>query len=202
MENINDKMKDFFIRFKKEGGFTLMEMIVATTLFVVVVIGATRIFNTIVEGQRSAIASQNIQENIRYFFEVMSKEVRTAKKNESNCSSLLSPQPVPEYKVYNTAEVNGEEALYFENQYGQCVAYYVDADDTLMIKRGENEAAAMPASLAIDNLEFEVEDDEIGETHSIQPKITLVMDVSLSGIKAISSKEIKLQTTISSRYYE
>jgi prepilin-type N-terminal cleavage/methylation domain-containing protein len=56
----------------KEDGFTLMEMIVAISLFVVVMLSATQIFRMIIEGQRSAIASQSIQENIRYFFEVMS----------------------------------------------------------------------------------------------------------------------------------
>jgi prepilin-type N-terminal cleavage/methylation domain-containing protein len=186
----------------KEDGFTLMEMIVAISLFVVVMLSATQIFRMIIEGQRSAIASQSIQENIRYFFEVMSKEVRMAQKNESNCSSLLSPEPTQKYKVYNTAEVNGKEALYFENQYGQCVVYYVNTNDVLMINRGGKEAAAMPESLVVNDLDFEVQDDEVGETHSLQPKVTVMMDVSSAETKQAYDKEVKLQTTISSRYYE
>lgn len=185
-----------------ESGFTLMEMLVAISLFVVVILAATQIFRMTIEGQRSALASQNIQENVRYFFEVMSKEVRMAQKNKSNCSSLLDSNPTPTYKVFNTAEVNGKEALYFENQYGECVVYYVNSDDVLMINRAGDEAAAMPSSLIINDLEFEVEDDEMGETHSLQPKISLVMDVSSDAAKHSSRKQIKLQTTISSRYYE
>lgn len=179
-----------------------MEMIVAISLFVVVLMAATQIFKMTIEGQRSTVASQNIQENIRYFFEVMSKEVRMAKKNQSNCSSLLDSNPSPTYKVFNTAEVNGREALYFENQYGECVVYYVNSDDVLMINRDGNEAAAMPTSLIINELEFKVEDDEIGESHSVQPKLTLVMDVSSAEDMKTYSKQVKLQTTISSRYYE
>jgi len=185
-----------------EDGFSFMEMVVSISLFVVVVLSATQIFRMVIEGQRSAISSQNIQENVRYFFEVMSKEVRMASKSTSDCESIFDPPPLADNKVYNVTTQNGEEALYFKNQDGECVAYYVSSNDVLVVNRAGHTVSTTPDDLVIDNLDFSVEGDEIGTYHDTQPKITVMMDVSSRKGKQAYEKEVKMQTTISSRHYE
>ena len=57
--------------FSDKKGFSLIELIVAMGMFGVVMLMATGIFNSVINGQRRAIASQNTQESMRYVFEVI-----------------------------------------------------------------------------------------------------------------------------------
>lgn len=186
----------------KESGFSLMELIVAIGLFSIVVLTSTQVVTTILESQRSSAVTQQLQQNMRYFFEIMSKEVRMAQKSGDECEDLFTPPASAENKVYNVTEKNGEDALYFKNQYGECVAYYVSADDVLMIKREDDEASTTPAGLEVKDVEFTVEDIEIGEFLDTQPKVTVFMELGAGGDHRLAGREMRLQTTISSRYYE
>ena len=66
----------------KQKGTTLIEMIVAVAIFATSVLTATQIFQIGIQGQRKSMAAQNIQESMRYAFEVMDKEMRSAQKTE------------------------------------------------------------------------------------------------------------------------
>jgi prepilin-type N-terminal cleavage/methylation domain-containing protein len=189
-------------KFETQAGFTFIEMILAVALFSVVALSSMQILRMVLEGQQSAIASQNIQENMRYVFEAVGKEIRVATISNYDCEDVFSPSATAVNKVFNITTVNGNDALYFKNQYGECVAYYLSSDGVMMISRGGREAAATPSSLTISDLDFTVEDDGIGEVHSTQPKVTIKMDVVTDTVDEMHKKEMKLQTTISSRYYE
>jgi hypothetical protein len=131
-----------------------------------------------------------------------------AQKSANDCESLFATPPIAVYKVYNVTQKNGSDALYFKNQYGECVTYYVSTDNKLMVKRAaggeERTAATTPDSLIINDLNFTVEDDEIGTYHSTQPKITISIDASSENQpeQGVDERNMKLQTTISSRHYE
>ncbi len=186
----------------QEKGFTLIEMVVSISLFAVVVLSSTQILKMVLEGQQSGIASQNIQENMRYVFEVISKETRVATISNYDCEDIFSPSASAENKVFNKTEINGNDALYFKNQDGECTAYYLSDSGVMMVTRGEDTASTTPNNLAINSLDFSIEDDGIGESHSVQPKATVNMNVTSDINDEMHKKEMKLQTTISSRYYE
>ncbi len=175
---------------KNQNGTSLMELIVALALFTVVILTSSGIFQSIVNSQRSAIASQDVQENMRYALEVMSKEIRTAKKDKAgDCVD------VPEGIIYETK--TGDD-LFFKNQYGECVAYSLVEEggiNRIQIVRGESDPAFItPNEINIKNLVFIV--DNTG-----QASVVLMMEVeSLQYSKY--SRDMKIQTTISSRYYE
>jgi len=63
---------------KSDRGFTLIEVIVSVALFSVIILGATQIFSLVIDSQRSAIATQNVKESLKYFLEVTAKEMRMA----------------------------------------------------------------------------------------------------------------------------
>lgn len=185
---------------KNKKGLTLLEMIVSVALFSVTMLAATGIFKMVIDGQRDAIASQNIQENMRYAFETIAKEVRTATISNHDCESLFNPPVAAANKVYNTT-TNGEgDILYFKNKDGVCVAYYLSAN-VLMIRRGVETAPTTPAKIKISNLDFQVVDDLIGAFHSVQPLVTIKMDIEAVG-REMHEQAVEIQTTISSRYYE
>ena len=57
---------------KNNSGVTLLELVVAVTLFAALMLAATGIFKMVNDGQRNAVSAQNVQENMRYALEKMS----------------------------------------------------------------------------------------------------------------------------------
>jgi len=186
-------------KIKNNLGISLIEIVVAVTLFSVVIILALQIFKSIVEGQRSSIAAQDIQENMKYFFEVISKEMRMAQGAHEGIDCGVTPY----YKVFNTnASGTDDDELYFENKNGDCVVYQLGADNRLYINRGGSGFEPVtPDEIIITNLLFHVEDDQSGAFKTQQPTVTIMLDAEVV-TKDLHKQEIKMQTTISSRYYE
>jgi len=185
---------------QNKKGVTLLEIIVSVAIFSVVMLSATEIFRMVIEGQRNAIASQNVQESMRYAFETMAKEIRTAIASNNDCESLFNPPAGATNKVFNTTTNSEGDILYFKNKDGDCVAYYLE-DETLKVIRESNIASTTPGKIKITNLDFKVTDDLIGAFHSLQPLVTMKMDIEAAG-KEMHKQTMKMQTTISSRYYE
>lgn len=186
---------------KNKRGVSLIELMVAIAIFSVLILSATQIFKMVADGQRSAISAQNTQENIRYAMEKISKEIRMARISNHDCESIFSPPPAAIYKVYNTSGSGSK--LYFKNKNSDCVAYYLE-NSRLKITVGTAPAITnyiTPAKIEVSNLKFFAVDDLIGAFHNVQPYVTIVMDVRAVG-PAIHEQKMKIQLTVSSRYYE
>ena len=183
-------------KIKNEKGVSLIELLLAVSIFSVLILSSTGIFKMVADGQRNSIAAQNVQENIRYALEKMSKEMRMAQISNDDCL------PGAVYKVFNTA--GGDSELYFKNQYGLCVNYYLE-DGRLKIIQGSGPGASSgfitPASVEVSDLQFFVEDDLIGSFHSKQPYVALTMEIKAGG-QGMHRQEMKIQMAVSSRYYE
>lgn len=182
----------FIKKFKAESGVSLIELIAAVAIFTVLILLATEIFKLVVDGQRSAISAQNVQESMRYAMEKISKEIRTAQISNSQCNGAAV------YKIFNTA--GGGSQLYFKNKNGQCLTYYLE-NSRLKIMVGANADFITPAKIKVSNLKFYAADDLIGAAHNVQPYVSLVMDVKALG-QAMHEQKMKIQLTASSRYYE
>ncbi len=170
-------------------GVTLLEMMVAVAIFSVVMLSATKIFQMVIESQRSAIAAQNLQESMKYAFEVMAKEIRMAQKPIGNeCGGNLAD------KVY--LDLASGKTLKFKNINNECVKYYLD-NNRLKIDRDADSGYITPDEIEVSNLEFIVIDD-VGNEQSM---VTMKMDIKAVG-KGLHKQTMKIQTTISSRYYE
>lgn len=171
----------------------------AVTVFSIVAIAATSIFQMAVEGQRNAIAAQNTQESMRYALEMMSKELRMAQKTVDaldRCAEfgLLN-------KIYVT-DINNHE-LYFKNKDNYCVEYYLDngrlkiyREDSLGLENTVDDFIT-PDEIKISNLNFSIYDIGSGD----HAKVTMSMDIEAIG-KAVNRQPFKIQMTVSSRYYE
>jgi len=189
-------------KFKIEKGTSLIELLVAMSLFSIIILSSTQIFKMVTDGQRNAISAQNVQENIRYAMEKMSKEIRMAGVSNHDCEAIFTPSATAVYKVFNTADSNTK--IYFKNKDNKCVAYYLE-NNRLKITVGTGVNAvtdfATPSKIVVSNLKFYVVDDLIGAFHSLQPSVTMVMDAKAVGL-AINEQKMKIQITVSSRYYE
>ena len=93
-----------------------------------------------------------------------------------------------------------------ENKNGKCVSYMLKNDDRIHVSRewpGDepNYIPVTPNEIKISNLLFSIEDDLINTFHSKQAKVTVMLDVEAAEAEK-HKKPMKLQTTISSRWYE
>ena len=182
---------------KKLKAYTLIEVLISVTLFTVIMLSATQIFKSVVDGQRGAIAAQNVEESLKYFSEVTGKEMRMAQKNtDGACSSL----GIPTTKIFLATTNASSDTLSFKNHYGQCVTYQLGADASgtprFKIQRNADLDFISPAKIKIDSLHFRVSD-----ASSTQPIVTVNLSAHALD-QAQFQSALVIQTSISSRYYK
>lgn len=155
-------------------GFTLIELIIASSLFVVLISVASGAFINTLRTQRIIMNLSESMNNTSFTIEQIAREVRVGFQFEG-----------------------GGDTLEFTNSSGDLVKYTLVSLDsnTKGIERSENggvgETITSP-DVNIDNLEFILQGEEAGDGEP--PRITILISVK-------SEKDIKvnLQTTISSR---
>lgn len=109
---------------KKSGGFSLVEIVVATGIVGMIAIIATGIFTRFIVIQRYNIAQQAVQEDVRFALELISREVRTG------------------YGSTVTVTDGEGEGISLRNQNGLCVHYRL-RQETRQIERAE---ASLPGT--------------------------------------------------------
>lgn len=179
----------------RRPAFSLIEVIIATALFSVLIISASSIFKMTIDNQRRAIATQNVQESLKYFLEVIAKEIRMAQPDIKlpPCEPSL---PLAKGKIfYVLTGANNNDQLKFKNYYNECVAYYLE-NDRFYIKRNGLSLPISPEKIKIKGLRF-----ILGASTTAQELITINMQAEAVGSDRLNSEMI-LQTSLSSRYYK
>lgn len=174
------------------SGISLIEVLVSTTLFVVILLAMTGIFKMILDSQRQAIATQNVQENLKYFFEVVSKEIRMAKRAGGGCAHL------PANKRFATSTNAYGDVLYLKNYHDECVIYSLDRDNGVLrfkVERGANSGFLSPAKIEVKDLRFIVHEEADEQAY-----VSINLSAQSVGREAMFS-QMRVQTTITSRYY-
>jgi len=175
-------------RCQNKNGFSLVEILVSMSLFVIIITAALNIFKMVIDSQRSAIATQNVEESLKYFLEVTGKEVRMAKRNNGMCSGMAATD------IYSSSN----NSLFFRNYHDECVTYSVEAG-RFKITRGINFGYITPAKINVDELNFVLRPEANGAS-STQPTVTMELVAHALG-KDSARSEMRIQTTLTSRYY-
>jgi type II secretory pathway component PulJ len=184
------------IKSRRAAAFSLVELLVAVTLFAVIILSSTSIFKMAIDSQRNSLATQNVQDSLKYFLEVTAKEMRMAQKNNGACDVIPSDQI-----FYLTATTTGA-VLNFKNYYNQCVSYYLAPDTTttstkrFKITRSGVSDFISPAAINLDALSF-----VLSATTSTQPRVTINIKAHALN-EAQFQSSLTIQTGISSRYYK
>lgn len=164
--NIKNKLKD-------KRGLTMIELIVAIGIFGLTIGMAMGIFVLAVTSQRRITALKNIEDNVRFAIESISREIRTG-RNFNNNSNLLS----------------------FANAKGESVVYRLNAS---IIEKssdgGINYSTITGSEVTIDYLNFYLSGQVAGD--NLEPRITITMGVSSK--VGNQNANLKIQTTISER---
>jgi prepilin-type N-terminal cleavage/methylation domain-containing protein len=187
------------IRDKRKNAFTLVEMIVSVSIFSVIILAMTGIFKLAIDAQRSAIATQNVQESLKYFLEVTGKEMRMAQKNKNMCPGIGDDV------IFAVTTNAFGDVLNFRNYYGECVTYQLASDGTnqrFQISRQQGLSAMQtdfisPAKIKINSLHFILN----STLSTIQPMVTINLGASALGASQFKSS-MTIQTSIASRYYK
>lgn len=176
---------------KDNRGITLLELVVATSLFTVTILMATQIFKMVIDGQRDAIASQNMQESMRYSFERIGKEMRMAKKSVvgDNCAELADND------IYY---INPADELIFLDHHNDCIRYFLDQDRLKRQRNSEDPLFITISKIKINNLDFFVFGNDL-ETDQLL--LTMRIDAEIK-TRGQFKHPMQIQTSISSRHYE
>ncbi len=180
-------------------GFSLVEMLVAVAIFTILIVAALSIFQSVVKSQHNAMAAQSVQESMRFALEMISKELRSAKRITNDDDCVVGA--VGFNKVYNfyNDPVDGP-SLSILNRHNECVFYYISSNNRLVIERNGTALEVTPDEVIISDFNVDIIDDLVGAFHTTQPKITIKMKAEI--LDPTNKNEMKIQTTISSRYYE
>lgn len=203
-------MKFLFKNLQK--GFTLAELVVVMSVFLLVMGSATSIFISVISNQKRILTQQEVLSQISYTMEYMSKSLRMAKTDiEGNC--LGDPEGT-DTNVYNYKFTRLENGKYlgikFVNQSDDdaCTEYFLDKLDPnnislKEIKNGKEAVSFTSSKLKIIQAEFRINGINNGVYQGsflgdgIQPRVTIFLDAFMQiGANQI---EKKIQTTISQR---
>ena len=187
------------------AGVTIIEMLISIALFSFAIIAVMEIFVAVIDGQQNSIASRNLQESMRYTFEVMAKDIRMARLDETASERNDYCDDVGSNKVYDNGEAYGEDAdvLFFRNYHNECMKYYLE-DGRIKVDRDLSSAYLTPDEIIVSNLKFLVKDNYSGShptTNREQSIVTIRMDINTKNTKVKHAQNMKIQTSISSRYY-
>ena len=185
-------MKIIFLKKKNKSGVSLVEVIISTTIFVIILLSMTGIFKMVLDAQRQAIATQNVQESLKFFFEVIAKEIRMAKRPVPGCSHL------PASQRFATSSNDFGEILYLKNYHDECVVYKLEEDNGVTrfyVERDGDGSWLSPRRVNINDLQF-----FLHQVSGEQVYVSISLDANYIGREAEHSR-MRVQTTITSRYY-
>lgn len=176
------------IKNKKNKGFTLVEILVAVSLLVVIILAVNRIYFAISRNQKSISGESFVQSDLEYFTRLISNNVRLAQIGDGALCSVASDK-------YFTL-VGTDDITFIKD--GACLQFYLDSSSGIgRIKLYDSASATdqfiTSSKTNVLSLKFEIEDD----ISTGQPLLTVLSKASPVGE---DDKTLYLQTSASVNY--
>ena len=159
--------------FKRQAGFTLVELIVAVGVFAAVVVAVSTIFTSVVNSQRKNVNNEEVLDNARFVLENMARAIR---------QSMIT---VP-------AVGGSASGITINHPIKGVIAYSLDNGH---IK--ENTVDLTSDSVFVDNLTFTVSGNSPSD--GVQPRVTISISLRNKNQKPGTDTNINLQTTVTLR---
>ena len=205
-------------------GFTLIELIVVMAIFLFIIGAAITIFIAIINNERIILSQQKLLNQISYAEEYMSKALRVAKKATTNLDADCLGQENAGF-IYLLTRFDPATGFFRgvkfinQNDNDACEEFFLD-DQTdpshpvlKQLHNSSNDISAVALTskdLKINYIKFGINGQDgssdgcqdtqqcgASEADSVQPRITIIMSVSIKGDQDGSSRII--QTTVSQR---
>ncbi len=185
------------------AGFTLVELLVALTLFMIIMDITVSVFISMVQHQKRILAEQEFLSQTSYVVESMSKYLRSAVKDTSGDCLFEGRDVYPGY-VYLLTHYNvgadASEGIKFITKDNVCQEFFLDKDGVLKeSKNGQPAQSILSSKFTIKDFKFIINGDKnlLGASgnDSMQPRVTILLKVGIQTGKAQQEKII--QTTVS-----
>lgn len=170
----------------KKEGFSLLEMLVALSVFAVAATVSAGALLNISDAQQKILALRVTQDNLNYALDVIGKEIRTGTSYHCGSDISTSPLDCP----------SGGSSFTFINANGQTVTYKLDSQRLAVSKNGGWQYLTSPDLVIIDQLSFYTIGAPAGDNH--QPRVTIILR-GMAGIKEKVKSHFNIQTTVSQR---
>lgn len=199
------------LQFNKQSGFTLVEIIVSTAIFVVVMVAMLGLLTQTLQINRRVQANRELVQGSRIFTETIAKEVRNGRIDYDSPFNDCDP-------VNYTEEIN--QSLAILTRSGDRLCFYLSANGSFYLKKqttsGQYIDSVFDANrfkINPDTFRFYVNPQDnpdpdtsgpsgcVGCIPGIQPSVTVVAQFELTAFTNSTSK-INYQTTISTDVYD
>jgi len=187
-------------------GYTLIEVLVSVSIFVVSIAIPTTFFISSLRGQNKALGLRDVADHASYVLEHMSRSLRMAQKETGIPKTCLSSYGL-NYEETSTRDLGPQSDTYngpgirFINYHGDCQEIFLD-DNEKVIKQSTKQGVSWPeplpltaSNLQVNEMKFEVLGGD--QYNDIQPRVTILLGLAKQG--AIIVSELRIQTTISQR---
>jgi len=173
------------------NGFTLIEMLVAVTVFTLILGSAAGLFVAGIRSQTKALVFQKLLDETGFVMEKMSRALRVAKKDLTGWCLPLGLGCGSGYNYCNPTPNN--DFILFIGSKDECSAFFL-----FNFSLAQNPPVA---ALPLTSTDFEVTSvvfDLSGEsqTDNLQPRVTILLKIKNANA---AKPEITIQTTISQR---
>lgn len=166
----------FGVTSRSKGGFTLIEMMVAVSVFIVIItISLTSILN-VSNVQRKITSFRAVNDNLNFAIEKMAREIRTG---DAYCAQSCS----------------SPSSFNFTNSDGKLVKYSL-IDKKIEVSYDGGDFLPMTSSkVTVENLLFIVKGDG---PDGLQPLVSIIIN-GYAGKKETVKSRLNIQTTVSQR---
>ena len=161
---------------KDHRGFTIIEVIVATFVFSIMVLSVAAIFSKAIQLERSARSAQKVEENALFTLEFMAKEIRVSK--------ITSPD----------SPSGGAATLSITHPVNGGVTYALNQGNLERTVAGQPSVMSS-SDVTFSSLKFYITGTGINDNQS--PKITIL--ASIKNTAGAGVFKVDLQTTVVSR---
>jgi len=183
----------------KSRGVTLIEMLVAVTIFTITIGAISGLFISGIRSQRRVLATQELLDQTSYILEYMGRALRMARKelictdktNPATCSCLTTNGYGYNYELIT----NG---IKFIDYNGVCTEFFLEGLEGGRLKKriGTNTWELTSAKLQVNS--FNIAPSGWGQGDTLQPRVTIFLEILGRGAAGEQPK-IQIQTSISQR---
>ncbi len=190
---IINSLKAKSYKLKANNGFSLIEILVAVSVFSVAVTISMGALMSISDAQQKILALRIVQDNLSYAFDTMGKEIRTG--SSYHCGAdindfLATPRDCSVFP--------GGPSFTFLNGVGDKITFRLNNSRIERVLNGNlaNVLAMTSPDTIINALSFYVTGSPTND--KIQPRVTVILK-GTAGIKEKIKSHINIQTTLSQR---
>ena len=173
---------------KSQNGFTLIEAIVATSLFAFVISSVIGVYIATTQLDRKARSSRAVSQNARFILEHLAKEIRNG----------MIYYPGYPGGIANTT-------LSLQNQANEVEYYYISGTNLILEKNGAT-TNLNSAAVKVTKLNFLIAPAgnpyTTARTYNEQPRVTIILELTSNyGSATTDVVKLNLQDTFTTRSY-